>query len=109
MLYVIGQNFGIKSTSLPEPNVISLIANAKIPIYSNLLGGIKIFIVIKFLNFLLRVATLMQKQNPPTFHWLFPEQIQFFTDPYTVVLKPICLLAAIKWQIPFTSSLKWNK
>ena len=38
--------------------------------------------------------------------WLFPDQIQFFTDQNTVVLRPICLLAADKWQIPFTSSLK---
>ena len=48
----------------------------------------------------------MQKQNSPTFHWLFPDQIQFFTDQNTAVLQPICLLAANKWQIPFTSSLK---
>ena len=42
----------------------------------------------------------------PTFHWLFPDQIQFFTNQNTAVLRPICLLAADKWQIPFTSSLK---
>ena len=48
----------------------------------------------------------MQKQNSLTFHWLFPDQIQFFTDQNTAVLRPICLLAADKWQIPFTSSLK---
>ena len=47
----------------------------------------------------------MQKQNSLTFHWLFPDQIQFFTDQNTAVLQPICLLAADKWQIPFTSSL----
>ena len=39
-------------------------------------------------------------------HWLFPDQIQFFTDQNTAVLRPICLLVADKWQIPFTSSLK---
>ena len=44
--------------------------------------------------------------NALTFHWLFPDQIQFFTDQNTAVLRPICLLAADKWQIPFTSSLK---
>ena len=44
-----------------------------------------------------RVATLMQKQNSLTFHWLFPNQIQFFTDQNTAVLWPICLLAADKW------------
>ena len=48
----------------------------------------------------------MQKQNSLTFHWLFPYQIQFFTDQNTALLQPICLLAANKWQIPFTSSLK---
>ena len=53
-----------------------------------------------------RVATLMQKQNSLTFHWLFPDQNQFFTDQNIAVLQPICLLAADKWQIPFTSSLK---
>ena len=53
-----------------------------------------------------RVATLMQKQNSLTFHWFSPDQIQFFTAQNTVVLRPICLLAADKWQIPFTSSLK---
>ena len=37
--------------------------------------------------------------------WLFPDQIQFFTDQNTVALWPICLLAADKWQIPFASSL----
>ena len=37
---------------------------------------------------------------------LFPDQIQFFTDQNTVVVWPICLLAADKWQIPFISSLK---
>ena len=37
--------------------------------------------------------------------WLFPDQIQFFTDQNTAVLRPVCLLAADKWQIPFTSSL----
>ena len=42
----------------------------------------------------------MQKQNSLTFHWLFPDQIQFFRDKNTAVLQPICLLAA------FTSSLK---
>ena len=47
----------------------------------------------------------MQKQNSLTFHWLFPDQIQFFTDQNTAVLRAICLLAADKWQIPFTSSL----
>ena len=56
-------------------------------------------------NHFFRVATLMQKQNSLTFHWLFPDQIQFFTDQNTAVLRPICLLAADKWQIPFTSSL----
>ena len=56
-------------------------------------------------NHFFRVATLMQKQNSLTFHWLFPDQIQFFTDQNTAVLQPICLLAADKWQIPFTSSL----
>ena len=49
-----------------------------------------------------RVATLMHKQIP----WLFPDQIQFFTDQNTALLPPICLLAADKWQILFTSSLK---
>ena len=39
-----------------------------------------------------RVATLMQKQNSLTFHWLFPDQIQFFTDQNTAVLRFICLL-----------------
>ena len=53
----------------------------------------------------IRVATLMQKQNSLTFHRLFPHQIQFFTDQNTAVLRPICLLTADKWQIPFTSSL----
>ena len=38
--------------------------------------------------------------------WLFPDQIQFFPDQNTAVLQPICVLAADKWQIPFTSSLK---
>ena len=38
--------------------------------------------------------------------WLFTDQIQFFTDQNTAVLQPICLLAADKWQISFTSSLK---
>ena len=38
--------------------------------------------------------------------WLFPDQIQFFTDQNTAVLRPICFLAVDKWQIPFTSSLK---
>ena len=60
-----------------------------------------------------RVATLMQKQNSLTFHWPFPDQIQFFTDQIqfftdqiTVLLPPICFLAADKWLSPFTSSLK---
>ena len=53
-----------------------------------------------------RVATLMQKQNSLTFHRLFPDQIQFFTDQNTAVLRPICLLAADKWHILFTSPLK---
>ena len=48
----------------------------------------------------------MQKQNSLTFQWLFPDQIQFFTDQNNAVLQPICLLAANKWQIPYTSSLK---
>ena len=53
------------------------------------------------------VATLMhKKKNSPSFHWLFPDQIQFFTDQNTAVLRPICLLAANKRQSPFTSSLK---
>ena len=52
------------------------------------------------------MATLMQEQNSLTFHRLFPDQIQFFTDQNTAVLRPICLLAADKIQIPFTSSLK---
>ena len=56
--------------------------------------------------FISRVATLMQKQNSMTFHWLFSDQIQFFTDQNTAVLWPICLLAADKWQSLFTSSLK---
>ena len=56
----------------------------------------------------IRVATLMQKQNSPTFYWLFPDQIQFFTDWNTAVLRPICLLAADKLQILFTSSLKYT-
>ena len=46
------------------------------------------------------------KQNSLTFHWLFPDQIQFFTDQNTAVLRPIFLFAADKWQSPFTSSLK---
>ena len=33
---------------------------------------------------------------------LFTDQFQFFTP----VLRPVCLLAADKWQIPLTSSLK---
>ena len=53
-----------------------------------------------------RAATLRQKQNSLTFYWLFPDQIQFFTDQNTAVLRPICLLAADKLQIPFTCSLK---
>ena len=53
-----------------------------------------------------RVATFMQKQNSLTFLWLFPDQIQFFIDQNTAVLRPICLLAANKWQSLFTSSLK---
>ena len=57
---------------------------------------------------IVRVATLREKQNSLTFHWLFPDQIQFFTDQITAVLWPICLLAADKWQISFTSSLKCN-
>ena len=52
------------------------------------------------------VANLRQKQNSLTFHWLFSDQIQFFTDQNIAVLQPICLVAADKWQIPFTSSLK---
>ena len=47
-----------------------------------------------------------RKQNSLTFHWLFPDQIPFFTDQNIAVLRPVCLLAADKWQIPFTSSLK---
>ena len=69
-----------------------------------------VVVCLPFFALLLRnrkqVATLMQKQNSLTFHWLFPDQIQFFTDQNTAVLRPICLLAADKWQIPFTSSLK---
>ena len=41
--------------------------------------------------------------------WLFTDfsLTKFrFTDQNTAVLRPICLLAADKWQIPFTSSLK---
>ena len=38
--------------------------------------------------------------------WLFHDQIQFFIDQNTAVLRPICLLAANKWQSLFTSSLK---
>ena len=61
---------------------------------------------LKYFDQWTRVATLMQKQNSLTFHWIFPDQIQFFTDQNTAVLQPICLLAADKWQIPFTSSIK---
>ena len=52
-----------------------------------------------------RVATLMQGQNSLTFHWLGPDQIQFFTDQNIAVLRPICLRAADKWIILVTSSL----
>ena len=52
------------------------------------------------------VATLRQKQNSLTFHRLFPDQIQFFTNQKTAVLRPICQLAADKWRIPVTSSFK---
>ena len=48
----------------------------------------------------------MQKQNSLTFHCFFPDQIQFFTDQNTAVLRPICFLTADKLQSPFTSSLK---
>ena len=54
----------------------------------------------------IRVATFRQKQNSLTFHRLFPDQLQFFTDQNDAILRPICLLAANKWQIPFISSLK---
>ena len=42
----------------------------------------------------------------PDFSLTFPwPNSQFFTDQNTAVIWPICLLAADKWQIPFTSSL----
>ena len=71
-------------------------------------GPLKVHFCKSFVKISARVATLMQKQNSLTFHWLFPDQIQFFTDQNTVVLRPICLLAADKWQIPFTGSLNCN-
>ena len=67
---------------------------------------ISLSLQVRSLRFITRVATLMQKQNSLTFHWLFPDQIQIFTDQNTAVLWPISLLTADKGQIPFTSSLK---
>ena len=55
-------------------------------------------------------SAILHSGRPPSCRnkipWLFPDQIQFFTAQNTEVLRPICLLAADKWQIPFTSSLK---
>ena len=49
---------------------------------------------------------LSQRQNSLTSHWLFPDKILFFPDQNTEFLRHFSLLAADKWKILFSSSLK---